>query len=150
MPSAIMGRSHRARSCSAGDERTVGVGPRVPAGVDEQHEGEQAGGFRVVGHVATQQARQADRLGREIGTHQPSARRRRVALVESEVENRADRRGTDLQVVGGGEFEPGSGPAELLFGPADPRRHGLLRDTVRVGDLRGAQASHGAQREGDP
>jgi hypothetical protein len=45
------------------------------------------------------------------------------------------------------EHEPGAGVADALLGPADPLRHGGLRDQERGGDLRGAQAAHRPQGE---
>ena len=74
-PSAISAASQRLRSCSSsGTSDPSGVGPRRPAGVGQQHQGEQPGHLGVVRHQPVQQPGQPDRLGREVGPRSGGAR----------------------------------------------------------------------------
>jgi hypothetical protein len=61
----------------------TGVSPRVL----QEHQRQQAEHFGLVGHQQREQLRQPDRLFAEVCPHERLARRRRVALVEDEVEN---------------------------------------------------------------
>jgi hypothetical protein len=65
--------------------------PRRPAGIGEQHEGEQARHLAVVGQQAVDQAGQPNRLGCQLAALQTRPRRAGIALVEDQVEHVEDR-----------------------------------------------------------
>ena len=103
----------------------------------------------LVGHQFDEHAGEADRLDAEVGAHEGVPARRRVALVEHEVddgEHGAEPVG-ELGVVGDAVGDVGG--ADLLLRPHQALRHRRLRHEERAGDLVGLQPAEQAQREGD-
>ena len=68
-------------------ELAVRPGPRVAPRVVQEHQREQAERLGLVGHELGEDARQPDRLGRELAPDERLAGRRAVALVEDQVED---------------------------------------------------------------
>ncbi len=112
----------------------------VPAGMVEQHQGEQAGDLgvcradRVRGGRGDKLAGQADRLGGERDlAGEP--------LVEDQVQH--VEHGPDVA----GRVEPFA--ADRALGAGDPLRHRRLGDQERARDLRGGEPADSAQRQRD-
>ena len=92
-PSSISARSQRLRSWSSRSTSSpVRPGPRLAPGVVQEHQREQAERLGLVGHELGEDARQADRLARELAPNERLARRRAVALVEDQVQDPQDAR----------------------------------------------------------
>ncbi len=103
------------------------------AGVVQQHQREQSVDLGVVDQRG-QLPRQADRLGREIDVAG-------VALVEHEVQHAHHR----AHVAGTRRIRGDAGAAHRALGAADALRHGGLGHEVRLRDLAGGEAAHGAE-----
>ena len=108
---------------------------RAAARLGQQHQRQQPRHLAVVGQQRARHPGQADRLARELAPLQLLAGRRRVALVEDQVEHlqhdaRAARR---ARRRGGSSKRPPVGDRGL--GPADPLRHRRLGHQERRGDL---------------
>src|SRR6266852_5397247 len=127
------------------------VAVRVRAGgspsIGQKHQGEQTGGFALCRHQLVEQARQADGLGGQVGSIQPGARARQVALVEDQVEDVKH----DPQAVGPlwlrREVESHARALDALLGPADALGHGGFGNQEGVSDFGGRQPPDGAKRE---
>ena len=131
------------------DQRAVRPGPGRPAGVGEQHQGQQPGHLAVVGQQPVDQAGQPDRLGRQLGAVQARARRAGVALVEDQVEHVQDRAEPFGALRARGHAERDAAVLDALLGPADAPGHGRLRHQERPGDLGGGQAADRPQGQRD-
>jgi hypothetical protein len=69
------------------DENAAGAGARRPPGVGEEHEREQTGDLTIVRQEAVDRSGEADSFGRQVVTVEIGPRRRRVALVEDQIEH---------------------------------------------------------------
>ncbi len=74
------------------DHRAVGGGAGRPPGFGEQHEGEQADRFGLVGHELDEHPPEADRLAREVDAGEAVAGGRGVPFGEDQVDRRRARR----------------------------------------------------------
>ena len=81
-PSAISAASHSVRSWSASSTSAPSGPTRRPTRLHQQHEREEAGDLRLVGHQLLEQPAEPDRLGAEVLPDQPLARGRRVPSVK--------------------------------------------------------------------
>ena len=113
----------------------VGSDPRGASRVLEEHEREQAEHLGLVGHEHGEELREPDRLVAEVGAHVVGAGRRRVALVEHEVEHREHRAQPLGEQVVGRDAERDAGAADLPLRTHEPLRHRGLGDEERVRDL---------------
>ena len=131
-------------------ELAVRAGARVAPRVLEEHEREQAGDLRLVGHQRAENTRQPDRLGAELPPHERLARGRRVALVEDEVEGGEHGAEPVGQLVVGRHDVRDARVADLPLRPHEPLLHRRLGGEEGAGDLRRAQAAQRAERQRDP
>jgi len=122
---------------------------RRPARVDQQHQREQAGHLAVVRQQVVDGAGEPDRLARELRALKVRARRRRVALVEDQVQDVQHGVEPLRALVLRRGSERRAGGLDALLGAADPLGHRRLGDEERAGDLRRRQAADRAQRERD-
>ena len=118
-------------------QRSVGGDAGGPPRLAQQQQGEQAERFALVGHQLDEHPGEADRLDAQVGAHQGVATRRRVALVEHEVDD--SEHGTEpvgqLGVVGDPIGDVGG--ADLLLRPHQALRHRRLGHEECPGDLVG-------------
>ena len=147
-------RAARARSTSA---RPSAIACRVPArsvlvveqdqlpgrpdaglapGVVEQHQCQQPGRLGLVGEQRDHDPCQPDRLGAQLPADQRVARRRRVSLVEHQVEDAQDPVEPFGQELGRRDAIGDPGVADLALGPDQALGKGRLGDEERPGDLR--------------
>ena len=132
-------------------ERAVGRGAGGAPRVGQQHQRQQARGLtrrRVVrGQQPAHLAGQPDRLAGQLDLLQVRAGRRRVALVEDQVQH-VQHDGEPLGPLrAGGHLERRARLLDLLLRPADPLRHRRLGDQERARDLLGREAADRAQRQ---
>jgi hypothetical protein len=121
-------------------EHALAVLPRRPAGLDEEHQGEQARGLGLVRHQVGQQPAEADRLGAQVGR----------ALVEDQVDDGEDPAQPVREVGVAGHAVRDPGVADLRLGADQALRHGRLGDEEGAGDLGCGEAAEQAQGQGDP
>ena len=93
---------------------------------------------------------QPDRLGAQLAADQRVARRRRVALVEHEVQDAQDAVEPLGQELGRRDAVGDPGVADLALGPDEALGEGRFRDEERPGDLGRRQAAERAQRQRHP
>ena len=105
---------------------SVRSGAAAPAGVVQQHQGEQPVDLGVV-HRRRQLPGESDRLGREVDVA-------RVALVEDEVQHPHDRPHVAETIE--------TRPPDRALGATDALRHGALRHEVGLRDLARGEAAH--------
>ena len=122
---------------------------RGAARVLQEHEREQPEHLRLVRHEDGEELPEPDRLVAQVGAHEVGAGRRRVALVEHEVEDREHRPEPLGQQVVGRDAERDAGAADLPLRAHEPLRHRRLRDEERVRDLGRREAADLAQRQRD-
>jgi hypothetical protein len=118
-------------------QRSVGSAPRGPARGDEQHQREQAGHLRLVGHQDLQHPGQPDGLVAQLVTDQLRAAGRDVALGEQQVQHVEDGGQAVGQLVTVGHPVRDPGVADLGLRAADPLRDGRLGALEQPRDLRG-------------
>ncbi len=118
--------------------------PRHPPRVREQHQRQQAGHLPVPRKLRVHDPRQPDRLPRQIRTVQRRPRRRRIPLVEDQIQHVQDHR-QPLRPTR--HRKRTTRRPDPLLRPADPRRHRRLRHQERPRDLRRRQATHRPQRQ---
>ena len=111
----------------------------------EQHEREQAEDLGLVGHEHGEELREPDRLVAQVGAHEICAGRRRVALVEHEVEHREDGSEPFGQQVVGRDAEGDARGADLSLRSHEALRHRRLGDEERMRDLGRREATDLAQ-----
>ncbi|GFJ83967.1 hypothetical protein Phou_081470 [Phytohabitans houttuyneae] len=130
-----------------GHQGAVGVGAGGPAGVGEQHQGEQSSHLTVAGQEAVQQSREPDGLSGEVGAVQAGAGAGRVSLVEHQVQHvqHDGQAGAALRV--GRRCEPGAGFLNLSLRAGDPLGHRRFRHQEGGRDLGGAQTADRAKGE---
>lgn len=121
------------------------AGAGGPAGVGEQHQREQPCHLADLGKQPVHCTGQPDGLAREFAPRETRAGRRRIALVEDQVQRVQD---------GGQAFGPVVRPPEahtahLRLRPTDPLCHRRLGDEIRPGDLRRRQSADRSQGERD-
>ena len=131
------------------DERTVRPGPGPTTRRHEQHQGQEAHDLGFVGHQVAQHAAETHGLVAEVVACELVARRRRVALVEDEVDDGEDRAQAVGQLGAAGDAVGNARTLDLRLGPADALRHRRLGDQEGAGDLRGGQAAQQAKGERD-
>ena len=93
---------------------------------------------------------QAQGVGAQRRPHPVLARRRRVALVEDQVDDLEDRGQPGRPLVGAGHLEGDLGVGQGLLGPHDALGDRRLGHQVGAGDLRGGQAAEQAQGQRHP
>ena len=144
-PGARRGRAARARSAAAASARpsvdlraiparavlvleqhelAVRRRARLAARVVEQHQREEAARLGRAGQQLGEQAPEADRLAREVGAHERVALRRRVALVEDEVDDRHHRVEPLGQQLGRRHLVGDAGLGDLALRAHQPLREG--------------------------
>ena len=124
--------------------------PRRSAGLDQQHQREQADGLGLVGHQLDQHPTEPHGLDAQVVSDESVARRGRVALVEDEVHD-GQHPGETLGQVGVARHAVrDAGVADLGLGPHEPLGHRRLGDEEGGGDLRGREPAEQAERQGDP
>ena len=116
----------------------------------QQHQRQQPGRLGFIGEERDHDPCQADRLGAQLTPDQRVARRRRVALVEDEVQDPQDPVEPLGQELGRRDAIGDPGIADLALGPNEPLREGRLRDEEGARDLGRRQPAQRAQRQGDP
>ena len=116
----------------------------------EEHQGEEPARLRLVGEQRHHDPCQPDSLGTQLAPDQRIARRRRVALVEHEVEHPQDAIEPFRQQLGGWHSVGDARVADLALGADEALGEGRLGDEECPGDLRRRQAAQRAQRQGDP
>ncbi len=112
----------------------------LAAAVVQLHQRQQGVDLGLVGHQFDQRPPQPDRLGGELVATA-------VALVEDQVDDRQHRLQPLGQEVVGGDPEGDPGVPDLSFRPHQALRHRRLRDEEGAGDLGGAEAAQGPQRQ---
>ena len=123
----------------------AGLAPRVL----EEDQREQAEHLGLVGHEDREQLREPRRLVAEVAADELVARRRRVALVEDQVEHGEHRAQALRQQVVGRDAERDARVADLPLRAHEPLRERRLRDEERARDLRRAQTADLVQRQRD-
>ena len=126
------------------------VQPRGAARVVQQHQRQQAGRLRFVGHQPGQHPGQPDRLGAEILPDQVRPGRGRITLVEQQVEHAEHAWRAFRQQVRRGDPVRDPRVLDLLLGPDQPLGHRRLAGQERPGDLRRGQPGQRAQGQRDP
>ena len=106
--------------------------------------------LRFVGHQPGEDAPEAQRVLAERRTHPVLTRRRRVALVENQVNHFEHGGQPDAELVAARDLERDSLLGERLLGSDDPLRHRRLGDEKGARDLLGRQSAEQPQRERDP
>ena len=88
MPCAICSRSQQV-SILVGerDDVAIGVDPRRPPRIDQEHQGEEAGDLGVVGQLRVDHRREPDRLVRQVDPLELASAAAGVPLVEDQVED---------------------------------------------------------------
>ena len=150
LPSAIAAWSQRDRSWSS--SRTmlaVRADPCVPPCVVEQHQRQQPGRLRLIGEQRDHGPCQPDRLGTQLAPDQGIARRRRVALVEDQVEDLEDAVEALGEQVARRHAIRDAGIVDLALGPDEPLGERRLGDEEGPSDLRGREAAQRAERQRD-
>ena len=125
----------------------MGVNPAVPPGMVQQHQGQEAHRFGLVGHQGDQGAGEANGLSAQPLAQEVGPGRRRVPLVEEEVKHGEHRPGAIHQLVGRGYPERNAGVSDLPLGSHQALRHGRLGHQERSGDLGGRHTGQGAQSQ---
>ena len=115
----------------------------------EEHQGEDAERLGLVGHQLDEDAREADRLAAQLAPDERVAGRRRVALVEDQVDDPEDGLEALGEEVIRWDAVGDPGVADLLLGPDQALSQGRLRDEERPGDLRGRQPTQRPQGQRD-
>jgi hypothetical protein len=130
------------------DEVAALVGAGGPAGVDQQHEGEQPHHLGLVGHELGQEPPEPDGLGAQLLADQPVARAGRAALVEDQVDDgqHGPEAVGELGLAGDPVGDPGV--ADLALGPDQPLGHGRLGHQEGAGDLGRGEPAQQPQRQG--
>ena len=117
----------------------------APPGVGQQHESEQPGYLAVIRKESTHLAGEADRFRGQFAALQVGPGRRRIALVEDQVQHvQHDRQPRDPLGLRG-EREGDMARLDLLLGTADPLGDSRVRDEEGAGDLRGRKSADRAQ-----
>ena len=143
-------RSHAERSWSGEQhDRAVGRGARGAPRFGEQQQREQSEHFGLVGHELREQAREADRLGAEVGADELVAVGRGVALVEHEVDDREHGAKPAGQLGVAGNAVRNLRVADLLLGAHEALRHRRLGHEERACDVRRLEPAEQPQRERD-
>ena len=91
------------------------------------------------------EVRHPDRLVGQFGSLEVRTGRRRVPLVEHEIEHVEDHAHAVGSLGLGRHLERDAAGPDCLLGAADALRHGGLRHEERVGDLGGREAAHSPQ-----
>jgi hypothetical protein len=130
-----------------GEPHQVALGrrPGRPPGGDQQQQGQQAHRFRLVRHERDDEPGQPHRLGAQVVPHQDLAGRRRVALVEDQVQDREHRAQPVGKLGVAGDAVRDVGGPDLPLGPDDPLAHRRLRHKEGAGDLGRLQAAEQPQ-----
>ncbi len=142
------GRSQRARSCSSSGTSS----PCGPVRAARRASVSSISASRPATSPSSGSSRWTVRVSRiasrgQFGAVQGGAGRRRIALVEDQVEDLAARRAAGRGPQRSGR--PKRHAPHLLLGPADALRHRRLGHQVRAGDLRRGQTADRAQGERD-
>ncbi len=132
-----------------GDQLAARTAAGRAPGVGEQHQGEQTGHLRVLGHGSADDPGQPDGLAGQIGARQAGAAARGVPLVEQQVKDMQHRSQPLRTLIGRREREPLAGGFDLGLGAADPLGHGRLGNQERGSDLAGGQAADRPESERD-
>ena len=150
-PRRISSRSQRARSWSSSRTGSpVGRRARRSARRLDLHQRDEPVHLRLRGHQPGEHAAQAQRLLAQRGPHPVVARRRRVALVEDQVDHLQHRR--QARRAARRRAAPRTGTCasrQRALGAHDALRDGRLGDEERARDLGGGQAAEQAQRQRD-
>ena len=120
-----------------------------PPGFGEQHEGEEADGFGLVGHELGEHASEADGFTREVDAGEAVAGGRGVPFGVDEVDRGQHGVEPVGQLGGGRDAVGGVVVAQLAFGAHDPLGERGLGDEKGAGDLGGVEPAEEAQRERD-
>ena len=129
------------------DEQTVGIDAGGAAGVDQQHQRQQAEDLLFVGQERGQHTPEPDRLGAQIVADQTLAARCRVAFVEDQVDDGQHRAQTLWQLALFRHAVGDAGVADLGLGADDPLRHRRLGHQEGARDLRRREAAEQPQRQ---
>ena len=129
---------------------TVGTDPRRQARRGERQQGRQRVARRRRRHgMLRQRARQAHGFDAEFRLHQGLAGRRRIALVEHQVERGAHQFGALGQRLGRRRLDRHAGLFELPAGAHQALGNGRGLAQQARGDLRHGETAHRFQRKGD-
>jgi hypothetical protein len=128
-------------------ERAGGIDPGGPPRIVQEHQGEQALRFRLLGQQLDQQPAEADRLAAEVGANQAIGLGARVALVEDQVDDAEHGREPLGQQLARRHLERDARIEDLALGAHQPLRRGRLGLEEGAGDLPGRQAAQRAQRQ---
>ena len=104
-------------------------------------------GSGAPGHQLDEQPPEPDRLRAQLAPHERLARRRRVALVEDQVDGGEHRRQPVRQLLLLGHAVGDAGVGDLALGAHEPLRHRGLGHEERARDLRHRQAAERPQRQ---
>ena len=145
---AIAPRSQRERSCASSSTSS----PSAPTRAARREcwssiSASRPAGSGSPGQQHVHDAREPDRLRREVVADERVPAGGRVALVEHEVEHGEDGGEPVLQRVGRRLLDRDAGEPDLLLRPHQPLRDRRLRHQQRAGDLGDGQAADEPQRE---
>ena len=115
----------------------------------QEHERQKPEDLGLVRHEHGEELPEADRLVAEVRPYVLATGRRRVALVEDEIEHGENRAQALREQMVGWHAERDSRGADLPLRPHETLGHRRLGREERVGDLDGRQAADLSQRERD-
>ena len=132
-------------------ELTGVVESRISSRIVQQHQCEECRRLRgpLGRHQLSHESREPDRLGAEIGPHQLLAARRRVALVEDQVDHRQHRLEPARHVAGVRHGVRNARVADLRLRAYEPLRHRGRRHQERARDLVRLEPAERPERERD-
>ena len=114
------------------------------------HQGHEAVDLGFIGHQPGQDPAEAKGVLAQGRPDPVVAGRRRVALVEDEVDHLQDGYEAGLKIGALGDLERDMGLRERPLGAHDPLADRRIRDKEGSSDLTGAKPANEAQRQGDP
>ena len=127
-------------------ERAGFVDPRIAACMRQEHEREQAEHLGLGRHQRVEHARQANRLVAQVGPRECRSGRRNIALIEDQVQDRADVIDALGETRRRGNVEGNLRFADLAFAAYDTLCHRRGRHEKRRGDFLRGQAAQRSQR----
>ena len=149
-PRPIRSRSQRRRSWSMSSTgRPSRPAPGAHPGGLELHQRHEPVHLRLARRELGQHAAEPERVLDERGAHPLLALRRRVALVEDQVDDLEDAGQPRVELLALGHGERGVGLGERLLRARDPLPDGPRVDEERPRDLLGLEAADHPQRERD-
>ena len=113
----------------------------------EEHQAQQAGDLILRGQHLHQHPAEPDRLGAKLAANELVGLRRRVPLVEDQVDRRQHRGQARRELLGLRDLVRDSGLPDLALRSHEPLRHRALADEERPRDLGGGEPAQRAQRE---